>query len=44
MKMDEYEKVKSLTYTEYCEYLKHKYGLVTEECLSKITTISPGSP
>lgn len=27
MNLDEYNKVKDYTYTEYCDYLQHKYGI-----------------
>lgn len=35
MNLDEYEKVKDLTYLEYCDYLQNKYGIGKDNYFSK---------
>ena len=35
MNIKEYEKVKNLTYLEYCEYLQEKYGIGLSDYMTK---------
>ncbi len=35
MKLEEYEKVKGLTYREYCDYLQAKYGIGRSDYMTK---------
>ena len=35
MKMDEYIKVKDMTYIEYCDYLQNKYGIGLDDYMTK---------
>ena len=35
MKMAEFEKVKNMTYTEYCDYLQKKYGIGLADYMTK---------
>lgn len=41
MKMDEYNKVKDMTYLEYCDYLQDKYGIGKADYMTKIFTKNP---
>lgn len=35
MNKNEYEKVKSMTYLEYCDYLQNKYGIGLTDYMTK---------
>lgn len=40
MNMDEYQKVKDLTYLEYCDYLQRKYGIGLANYMTKSYNIN----
>ena len=41
MKMDEYVKVKDMTYDEYCDYLQKKYGIGLADYMTKSFNPNP---
>lgn len=41
MDMNEYRKVKDLTYLEYCDYLQNKYGIGLADYMTKSYNVNP---